>query len=194
MRTSHGFGGAHAGDETDVDTIELELNPEQLRELTQASSQLTSTSTDLDQSPVSNKLRSANTSAHSRAGAAALLLCLCAGIVLFAVERPRVSPPRDQSAVGTVVRAAPRAPSPPARPVRFRNPFDATEVFEFAAGTSDQEARDAVAKLLSDRARERLALFKTVRVHRNRSRSPHTITADNSARLSMESTSLPKRE
>jgi hypothetical protein len=40
-------------------------------------------------------------------------------------------------------------------PVRFRNPFDATEVFEFPAGTSDADARDAVAALLLKRAQER---------------------------------------
>ena len=40
-------------------------------------------------------------------------------------------------------------------PVRFKNPFDAREVFEFPSGTSEAEARDAVATLLLERARER---------------------------------------
>jgi hypothetical protein len=39
--------------------------------------------------------------------------------------------------------------------VRFSNPFDATEVFEFPPGTSEAEARDAVAELLLQRARDR---------------------------------------
>ena len=43
--------------------------------------------------------------------------------------------------------------------VRIRNPFDRHEVFEFPAGTSKAEARDAVAKLLMDRALERHALL-----------------------------------
>jgi hypothetical protein len=40
-------------------------------------------------------------------------------------------------------------------PVRFQNPFDATEVFEFPSGTTETEARDAVAELLLKRALER---------------------------------------
>jgi len=40
-------------------------------------------------------------------------------------------------------------------PVRFANPFDAGEVFEFPAGTSYVEARDQVAQVLLARARER---------------------------------------
>ena len=40
-------------------------------------------------------------------------------------------------------------------PVRFANPFDATEIFEFPSGTSDTEARQAVADLLVQRAHDR---------------------------------------
>ena len=40
-------------------------------------------------------------------------------------------------------------------PLRFANPFDAEEVFEFPAGTSEDAARDAVAEILMQRARER---------------------------------------
>lgn len=40
-------------------------------------------------------------------------------------------------------------------PVRFANPFDASEVFEFPPGTSESEARDAVSRILLQRARER---------------------------------------
>jgi len=44
----------------------------------------------------------------------------------------------------------------PPPPVRFVNPFDRSEVFEFPAGTSRTEARDAVAGILENRARARL--------------------------------------
>jgi hypothetical protein len=54
---------------------------------------------------------------------------------------------------------APASPATPDVPVRFQNPFDASEVFEFPAGTSRAEMRDAVAELLSQRARERQSLF-----------------------------------
>ena len=45
---------------------------------------------------------------------------------------------------------------PAPEPVQFKNPFDRAEVFEFAPGTSEAEARDAVATTLIERARERL--------------------------------------
>lgn len=38
-------------------------------------------------------------------------------------------------------------------PVRFTNPFDTAEVFEFLPGTSETDAHDAVANLLLERAR-----------------------------------------
>jgi hypothetical protein len=41
------------------------------------------------------------------------------------------------------------------KPVRIRNEFDRSEVFEFPAGTSMQEAHDQVAQILLQRARER---------------------------------------
>lgn len=52
-------------------------------------------------------------------------------------------------------------------PVRFANPFDANEVFEFPAGTSEAEARDAVAEILMERAMERQGKFDA-RVSSNR--------------------------
>ena len=51
--------------------------------------------------------------------------------------------------------AGPLLPPPQAIPVRFRNPFDTSEVFEFPPGTSETEARDAVADLLLKRAQQR---------------------------------------
>lgn len=40
-------------------------------------------------------------------------------------------------------------------PVQVKNPWDGTEVFEFPAGTSETEARETVAALLLQRARNR---------------------------------------
>jgi hypothetical protein len=42
-------------------------------------------------------------------------------------------------------------------PVRVKNPFDASEVFEFPAGTAPAEARALMNELLMERARERYA-------------------------------------
>ena len=47
------------------------------------------------------------------------------------------------------------APRPP--PLQVLNPFDPTEVFELPAETTESEAREAVADLLLQRARSRLA-------------------------------------
>lgn len=65
---------------------------------------------------------------------------------------------RNPSEPGFAAAASPAASTAlPAQPalVRFANPFDADEVFEFPAGTSEMEAHDAVAKILLDRALER---------------------------------------
>jgi hypothetical protein len=40
-------------------------------------------------------------------------------------------------------------------PLRVANPFDASEVFEFPAGTSEADAREAVAGFLIERANRR---------------------------------------
>lgn len=48
-------------------------------------------------------------------------------------------------------------PQPQPEPVRFANPFDKNEVFEFPAGTSKEDARAAVANILLERASERRA-------------------------------------
>jgi hypothetical protein len=45
----------------------------------------------------------------------------------------------------------------PAPPTLFANPFDPTEVFELPPGLSKDEAREMVAQILIDRARERTA-------------------------------------
>jgi len=44
---------------------------------------------------------------------------------------------------------------PVAEPLRVANPFDATETFEFPAGTSEADAREAIAGFLIERATRR---------------------------------------
>jgi len=75
-----------------------------------------------------------------------------------------------------------RAPAANAQPqgtvVQVVNPFDATEVFEFQAGTTESEARDAVAELLLQRAGERRRQGLDLRHARNHHQPP-PIAADN---------------
>jgi hypothetical protein len=58
-----------------------------------------------------------------------------------------------------VIDAVETETAPP--PVRFTNPFDKSEVFEFPAGTTRAEARDAVADILLQRAQGRKDLVRT---------------------------------
>ena len=76
-------------------------------------------------------------------------------------------------APAAAAKAQPRGPV-----VQVINPFDATEVFEFPAGTAESEARNATAELLLQRARERgrqgLDLRRAINRHQ-----PPPIAADN---------------
>lgn len=90
---------------------------------------------------------------------AVTLAVIAVGIAATIVFRvPDRSPPPSTITSAAWVVSAPAAPteSQDAAPVRVRNPFDATEVFEFPAETSRTEAREAMAELLMKRARDRL--------------------------------------
>ena len=83
-------------------------------------------------------------------------------------------PLKDNSGGGaSALERAPQLQSPASaleskdKPVLFANPFDANEVFEFPAGTSEAEARDAVAGILMERAMQRQRKFDA-RVSNNR--------------------------
>jgi hypothetical protein len=92
--------------------------------------------------------------------------------VLFAVAVPGIAvallwpaparhPPAPGPAVASATPLAKAAPAGPAEPhgapVRIKNAFDATEVFEFPPGTTEAESREAVAELLLSRASDRRA-------------------------------------
>jgi hypothetical protein len=80
------------------------------------------------------------------------LAAIAAGYALYsdvrtaAPARATVAEQRDWSAMQS---------EPAGEPLRVANPFDSTEVFEFPAGTSDADARDAVAGFLLERATRR---------------------------------------
>jgi hypothetical protein len=56
--------------------------------------------------------------------------------------------------------ADPEQLEPQGPPVRYANPFDQSEVFEFPHGTTRAAARDAVAEILLQRAAEREKLVR----------------------------------
>jgi len=79
------------------------------------------------------------------------------GITAATVWHPAVG----NAPAPAVIRSAPivRPPTAPAEQqgplVQVRNPFDATEVFEFPAETTQSKAREGMAELLLQRARDR---------------------------------------
>jgi hypothetical protein len=83
------------------------------------------------------------------------------GYVDLAVPAASSSVPVSNLSADTASEAAPpaiaatEAITPPGPAVKFRNPFDASEVFEFPPGTTQKEAWDAVRETLLQRARER---------------------------------------
>jgi hypothetical protein len=79
------------------------------------------------------------------------LLGVAIGVAL-GIAADRIHTVRIYTPPGATLPA--EAPQPP---VRFRNPFDASEVFEFPPGTSDDSARELVAAMLLQRARDRHA-------------------------------------
>ena len=78
----------------------------------------------------------------------------------LASDRHPPAPAITRAAAAPVAEVAPAGPAEPqgaqGAPVRIKNAFDATEVFEFPHGTTESEAREAVTELLLSRARDRL--------------------------------------
>lgn len=170
------FGAAH-GQERDVETIELELEPEELRALTQTVGCRTTGANDSHDGSSRGERRRPSASSDSRARVA-LLLCTSAAAALLAVGDASVVRVPAVTAVASVARTPIErrivVSTQPPPPVRFANPFDATEVFEFPSGTSKSAAREAVAKLLTERARGRHYLLRAKRAHHHR---PHPVNA-----------------
>lgn len=89
-----------------------------------------------------------------RSGEMAIALALtitavAAGVGLFQGLRP-AEPPRVAQPEWVVMQT-----EPVGEPLRVANPFDASEVFEFPAGTSEADAREAIAGFLIERASNR---------------------------------------
>lgn len=83
-------------------------------------------------------------------------LTIAAAVVGAITTAPAVWRPANRNPLAPAVTSAAPVVPPPAALVQVRNPFDATEVFEFPAGTTKTVARKAVAEQLLQRARDRL--------------------------------------
>jgi hypothetical protein len=74
---------------------------------------------------------------------------------LLSRDVPATAPPTTTVPEQAAVTAATPAQATELEPVRIKNPFDRSEVFEFPPGTTPEEARQSVADLLLQRARDR---------------------------------------
>lgn len=135
---------------TDEATVEFELSAQDLLALSHA------------ESPAEGRIPSQAQTARLSAkrvglSASVVVAVVVTGIVLWLFSRPEGA---VRSAMASQA-ASPLAQSPPMPvsdeqvPVRFANPFDHTEVFEFPPGTSETSAHEAVVEVLLKRAQDR---------------------------------------
>jgi hypothetical protein len=154
------------------DTIEFELTAEQLRELSQAAEvaesiaapeiSAASAATGPGRSP-SSRMRHWHLMPIAKMTGATIAYVALAWWSAWQFAAQPVS--------SATVAVRPTVASPPPAmtasslvpPVRVINPFDATEVFEFPAGTSQAESREKVAQILLQRARERHSRWEHIR-------------------------------
>lgn len=100
-------------------------------------------------------------------GFAALAVIIVSGLYSYSSPKSSDAPPimavlEQPQAYEPMLEEIP-VPEDPEQPVRVRNPFDASEVFEFPPGTSEADAREAVADFLLQRATERRATMPSLR-------------------------------
>ena len=151
-KTPQNASALTADDMADDDTIELALTAEDVLALSRAAeeayaeaAQSKSTLTTMD---------AFHPGQSARFGTWRVALALSGlGIVIAIALGLAADHVRTISVVASAVETLPT--ESPESPVRFNNPFDASEVFEFPPGTSGDKARESVAALLLERARDR---------------------------------------
>ena len=155
-------------DASSDDTIELELSAQQARTLSLSRADATTP-------PVTAVRKSLPpTPPPERRGTRfAVIFSIAATSVFSGGIVYLATTPSEPLRIGgnTVVHSATAAetPLPPSfdsMRVKFTNPFDATEIFEFPSNTSEAEAREAVAQVLLQRAHERHEAAKIARQRR----------------------------
>jgi len=182
-----------SADEAIVDTLELELGPDEMMALVRAAALrqegATSSVAASPRTPASVALpsRAVNRISGQIAIAVTLAVADVSGVWNLS-SVPNGPVPTTAAQIAQVhigeAKASPLVSPAERLPVTFANPFDASEIFEFPAGTTQTEAHDAVADLLLQRARERRALIAgATHAPRPDVRTGRTITAQNSSLL-----------
>lgn len=145
--------GPHV-DQADDDTVELALTEEDMLALSRATEE-EHAETSLDESAfVATGAFPRNHGVHFRRWSLVLAssgLSVAIGVALGVVVE------RSSSMTITVPPKTARLAESQESPVRFTNPFDPSEVFDFPSGTGDDQARESVAAILLQRARDRQA-------------------------------------
>jgi hypothetical protein len=153
------------GPQREDETIELQFSAAQMRNF--AGSTYGKEVPKQHAKVVSSRKRARRYTSLTVVATAASMSAIASGITYFAVTRAQGSGAVEGPSLSASLVSPP--PSLPAAagqvPVKFVNPFDPTEVFEFPPGTSQATARDAVAELLLNRARHRLESGGTMHVH-----------------------------
>jgi hypothetical protein len=145
------------------DTIELELTGEQELSLSRAAEAARATARPDESGPPVLSVPEYESFASRRVARIDFVCNVTFAVAVLGIAVASLWPASDRHPPApAVTSAAPLAKVAPARPaepqgapVQIRNAFDATEVFEFPHGTTESEAREAVAELLLSRARER---------------------------------------
>ena len=169
MMNTFEAGPGEFPDDPGEDTIELELSPQDLLTLSRASEEENAPAPLLEATftcaePAVTQVSSPRRSTPRMNG---LPLARIAGVLGIAAAVMALGSAAHRPVVGRSVTPAAINLSGPAAvtthqpaesmgpTIRIRNPFDASEVFEFSPGTSEAEARQAMAKVLLQRARDR---------------------------------------
>jgi hypothetical protein len=146
------------------DTIELELTGAQELALSRAAEAARATARPDESGPVSSVPEHENFTSKRTARidfVCNVTFAVAALVIAVASLWPASDRHPPAPAVTSAAPLAAVAPAGPAEPrgvpVQIRNAFDATEVFEFPPGTTESEARKAVAELLLSRGRDRRA-------------------------------------
>jgi hypothetical protein len=162
-------GGPGVPDDPGEDTIELELSPQDLLALSRPSEEESAPAPLVEAMLTSAEPAVAEVSSIARDTPRMdrWPLARVVGILGIAAAVMALGSAVHRAVVGRSVTTAAINPSRPAAAttrqpaeaispvVQIRNPFDASEVFEFSPGTSEAEARQSVAKILLQRARDR---------------------------------------
>jgi len=169
MTKASGGGSAEVANAADTNIIELELTREDALALSraaerqQAGAVLSTSRPRPSPAPRPNETLPLDLAASSGGWHLVIATVVLAIAVTLALGRAAHRAAQSLTPVPTAAIKIPtshaRAPTLPAesqQPVRVRNPFDTSEEFEFPPGTSATEAREWVAELLLQRARDRL--------------------------------------